>query len=143
VWRSFTDSGDWANRYGRALVELLEHLPTDQLSGKVAATIVVTLDHRTLLDQLAQKVTATDTGEPISASEARRLACNAGIVPAMLGGPSLPLDLGRQERFFTEHQRVAPSPPATTPAPRRAATGPTPGPSCTTKIPGTPVAARI
>jgi hypothetical protein len=107
VWRSFTDSGDWANRYGRALVELLEHLPTDQVSGKVAATIVVTLDHRTLLDQLAQKVAATDTGEPISASEARRLACNAGIVPAMLGGPSLPLDLGRQERFFTEHQRVA------------------------------------
>ena len=43
----------------------------------------------------------------ICAGEARRLACNAAIVPAVLAAGSLPLDLGRQERFFTEHQRVA------------------------------------
>ncbi|NYG06459.1 hypothetical protein BJ986_000946 [Phycicoccus badiiscoriae] len=43
----------------------------------------------------------------MSASEARRLACNAGLVPAVLDGASLPLDLGRAERFFTEAQRVA------------------------------------
>ncbi|HSO65950.1 MAG TPA: DUF222 domain-containing protein, partial [Ornithinibacter sp.] len=36
---------DWAHEYGSAFVELLEHLPTDRLSGKVAATVVVTIDH--------------------------------------------------------------------------------------------------
>lgn len=39
---------DWPHKYGLALVELLEHLPTDRLHGKVAATVVVTMD----LDQL-------------------------------------------------------------------------------------------
>ena len=106
TWDAFRAAdGDWAHRYGSAFVELLEHLPTDTLSGKVAATVVVTVDH----DQLKAALGAAhlDTGHDLSASEARRLACNAGIVPAVLGGRSVPLDLGRQERFFTEAQRVA------------------------------------
>lgn len=105
TWEAFQAGGDWAHRYGTAFVELLEHLPTDKLSGKVAATVVVTIDH----DQLKAAVGAAhlDTGHDVSAGEARRLACNAGIVPAVLGGQSVPLDLGRQERFFTEAQRVA------------------------------------
>ncbi|TPG17292.1 HNH endonuclease signature motif containing protein [Pedococcus bigeumensis] len=106
TWDAFRAAdGDWAHRYGKAFVELLEHLPTDALSGKVAATVLVTIDH----DQLMAGVGAAhlDTGQDLSAGEARRLACNAGIVPAVLGGRSVPLDLGRQERFFTEAQRVA------------------------------------
>jgi hypothetical protein len=96
---------DWSHEYGTAFVELLEHLPTDTLSGKVAATVVVTVDH----DHLKAAIGSAhlDTGHDLSASEARRLACNAGILPAVLGGRSVPLDLGRQERFFTEPQRVA------------------------------------
>ena len=43
----------------------------------------------------------------ISAAEARRLACAAGLIPAVLGGASQLLDLGRSQRFFTEAQRVA------------------------------------
>ena len=43
----------------------------------------------------------------LSAAEARRLACSAGILPVVLDGRSLPLDLGRSKRFFTEAQRVA------------------------------------
>ncbi len=35
-----------------------------------------------------------DTGERLSAGEARRIACNAGILPAVLNGKSVPLDLG-------------------------------------------------
>ena len=34
-----------ARLHGAAFVELLEHLPTDRLNGKVAATVVVTIDH--------------------------------------------------------------------------------------------------
>jgi len=42
-----------------------------------------------------------DTGAPISPGEARRLACDAHIVPAVLGGDSQVLDLGRTRRLFT------------------------------------------
>jgi hypothetical protein len=106
TWDAFRAAdGDWAHRYGKAFVELLEHLPTDSLSDKVAATVVVTIDH----EQLKASVGSAhlDTGMNLSAGEARRLACNAGIVPAVLGGRSVPLDLGRQDRFFSEAQRVA------------------------------------
>ncbi|HET6968566.1 MAG TPA: DUF222 domain-containing protein, partial [Ornithinibacter sp.] len=100
-----TGDRDWAHDYGSAFVELLEHLPTDRLSGKVAATVVVTIDH----DQLRESLGAAhlDTGHDLSAGEARRLACSAGILPAVLDGTTLPLDLGRTKRFFTESQRVA------------------------------------
>ena len=96
---------DWAQRYGAAFVELLEHLPTDRLSGKVAATVVVTIDHDRLRESLG--AAHLDTGHDLSASETRRVACSAGLLPAVLGGSSLPLDLGRSHRFFTEAQRVA------------------------------------
>ena len=47
------------------------------------------------------------TGEVITASEARRLACTAGILPAVLDGTSAPLDLGRSRRLFSPSQRKA------------------------------------
>ncbi|HEV7148231.1 MAG TPA: DUF222 domain-containing protein [Pedococcus sp.] len=96
---------DWSQRYGQAFVELLEHLPTDRLSGKVAATVVVTIDHEKLKDRLGAG--RLDTADALSASAARRLACNAGLLPAVLGRQSIPLDLGRTDRFFSEAQRVA------------------------------------
>ncbi|WP_438853633.1 HNH endonuclease signature motif containing protein [Agromyces sp. M3QZ16-3] len=46
-------------------------------------------------------------GQPISAATARRLAADAELIPAVLGGPSLPLDLGRSARLFTRAQRLA------------------------------------
>ena len=46
-------------------------------------------------------------GTRITAGEARRLACQAGIVPIVLGGASEPLDVGRQRRFHTKAMRVA------------------------------------
>ena len=66
---------------------------------------MVTVDHEQLVDDL--RSARLDTGDEISASEARRLACDAGILPAILDGASQPLDLGRSQRFFTEAQRVA------------------------------------
>jgi hypothetical protein len=96
---------DPAHARGSAFTEVLEHLPTDRLHGKVAATVVVTLDLDTLRGRL--KAAGLDTGDLVSAAEARRLACNAGLVPAVFGGASQPLDLGRQQRLFTEAQRLA------------------------------------
>ena len=48
-----------------------------------------------------------DTGDDLSAGEARRLACRAAIIPAVLDGASQVLDLGRKRRFHTEPQRIA------------------------------------
>ena len=47
------------------------------------------------------------TGDQITAAEARRLACNAAIVPAVLGGASEVLDLGRSRRLHSPAQRRA------------------------------------
>jgi len=96
---------DWAHAQGLAFMTLLEHLPTDHLNGKVAATVVINLDYEKLVWGLG--AAGVDTGIEISAADARRMACNAGLVPAVLGGGSLPLDLGRQTRLFSEHQRLA------------------------------------
>ncbi|MGL4745797.1 MAG: DUF222 domain-containing protein [Dermatophilaceae bacterium] len=95
----------WTRRMGQAFTELIEHAPTDHLSNKAAATVVITLDLDRLRNQL--KAAAVDTGEAISAATARRLACQAGLIPAVLGGRSQPLDLGRSARLFTETQRKA------------------------------------
>ena len=96
---------DWDHRRGLAFAELLEHLPTDHLHDKTAATVVVTIDHRDL--QEALKPAHLDSGQVISAGEARRLACGAGLIPAVLGGASVALDLGRESRLFSQAQRMA------------------------------------
>jgi hypothetical protein len=98
-------------RMGQAFCQLLERFPGSRLpkSGGVSATVVVLLDFDKLLTGLG---TATlDTGQRISAGLARRLACEAGVIPAVyrtvLGGPSVVLDLGRRRRFHDEYQRIA------------------------------------
>ncbi len=66
---------------------------------------MVTIDHTTL--QGALKAAHLDTGATITAGEARRLACSAGLIPAVLNGRSVALDLGRENRLFSEAQRLA------------------------------------
>ena len=52
-------------------------------------------------------VCTLDTGGRISAAEARRLACTAGIIPVVLGGKSQVLDVGRKRRLHNETMRIA------------------------------------
>jgi hypothetical protein len=94
-------------RMGLGLCELVEHLPTAACGGfaRVGATVIVTLPYQRLLDGLASA--RLDTGVAVSAGEARRLACNAGIVPAVLGSRGEPLDLGREVRLHTAAMRRA------------------------------------
>jgi len=66
---------------------------------------VVTLDLESLMGGL--RAAGLCDGSRISAAEARRLACAAGIIPVVLGGPSEPLDVGRKRRLHTKAQRVA------------------------------------
>jgi hypothetical protein len=94
-------------RMGRAFVELLERIPADLIakSGGTNASIVVTIGLDDLKNDLA--VAQLDTGHRLSAGAVRRLACQAGIIPSVLGGRSEPLDLGRRQRLFGRAQRTA------------------------------------
>lgn len=73
--------------------------------GRRARPIVVTIDDAVLHGALA--AADLDTGDSISSGQARRPACNAGLIPAVLAGPSQVLDLGRLERLFSEPRRTA------------------------------------
>jgi hypothetical protein len=46
-------------------------------------------------------------GVPVTANTARMLACDAGIIPAVLGSPAEVLDLGRSTRTWSRAQRRA------------------------------------
>ncbi|MFD2083342.1 HNH endonuclease signature motif containing protein [Actinopolymorpha cephalotaxi] len=46
-------------------------------------------------------------GEPLSVATIRRMACDANIIPVVLGGNGEVLDVGMADRFFTEAQRRA------------------------------------
>ena len=113
--------GPIQRRRGQAFCALLEHLDPAKLPahGGDATTVMVTMT----LDQLRSELstagvmvsagsttgekTGSTTGERISAGEARRLACNAAIIPVVLGGASEVLDLGRTSRLFSRAQRKA------------------------------------
>jgi len=94
-------------RRGKAFCALLEHMPADRLPthGGTATAVVVTVDLESLVRDVG---TATaSTGGTMTASEVRRLACSANILPAVLGGAGEVLDLGRSRRLFSPGQRKA------------------------------------
>jgi len=109
-------------KLGRAFVQFLEAIDPRRLPihGGDATTLVVTIDLERLRKDLGTAdLLGTsfipDTGDPatwtcgdrITASQARRLACNAQIIPAVLGSDGEILDLGRSTRLFTKAQRRA------------------------------------
>jgi hypothetical protein len=95
------------HQLGLAFLEYLETRGEDTLpsAGGISATVVVTMTLETLMGGL--KAAGLCDGSRISASEARRLACRAGVIPVVLGGKSQPLDIGRKGRFHTKPQRIA------------------------------------
>ena len=95
----------WTEHLGQAMCELIEHLPTDGYTNANAATLVANIDVSDLLAGLG--AATLDGGVRISAGEARRLACEASILPLVMSGDSVPLDLGRGQRLHSHHQRLA------------------------------------
>lgn len=94
-------------RSGEAFASFLENVDPARmpLHGGDATTVLVTIDLKTLESDLAG--VGLVGPEPISASEVRRLACTAEIIPVVLGGRSEVLDLGRVSRFYSTPQRKA------------------------------------
>ena len=70
------------------------------------ARIFVVVDH----DKLAARAAAAgllNGAEPLSAGDLRRLCCDAGILPVVMGGESAILDLGRERRLVSPDLRAA------------------------------------
>ncbi|MDZ5620809.1 HNH endonuclease signature motif containing protein [Nocardioides bizhenqiangii] len=97
----------YPRRLGQAFCALLEHLDPAKLPqhGGDATTVMVTIG----LDSLRSELGAGSIvgGESLSATAIRRLACNAAIIPVVLGGKGEILDLGRSRRLFSPAQRRA------------------------------------
>ncbi|YAK90115.1 DUF222 domain-containing protein [Paenarthrobacter nitroguajacolicus] len=106
-----------------AVAMTTEKLPTN---GGLRPQLTVTIDERHLFTQLTQpntpanpatpttgpapnplnSATATFTG-PIHPNTIRKIACDADIIPVLLGSDSRVLDIGRTTRIFPPHIRKA------------------------------------
>ncbi len=70
-----------------------------------ATTLIVSVDYDTLSSQL--KNAGLIDGTPIDIDELRRIACDAGIVPAIFDADGQPLYMGRKQRAATAAQKLA------------------------------------
>jgi hypothetical protein len=93
-------------RHADALVDLIrlamtvDEIPTH---GGDRVHVAVTVDFETLKSGIGTAM--LDFGGVITAAEARMLACDCKVIPAVLGMNSEPMDLGRSKRFITPGQR--------------------------------------
>ena len=71
--------------------EIIVHVDLDQLTGSAHDAGVITTQH----------------GVELAVETVRRLACDADIIPVVLNGDGVPLDVGRAKRLATVHQRRA------------------------------------
>ncbi|WP_427130906.1 DUF222 domain-containing protein [Pseudarthrobacter sp. S9] len=93
-------------------------------AGGLRPQVMVTIDYRDLLarlghtdgtaagDTAAAGRTPEHTGTllftgPVTASTVRKIACDADIIPVLLGGERQILDIGRTSRIFPPHIRKA------------------------------------
>jgi hypothetical protein len=86
-------------------------------TGGLRPQVMVTIDYRDLLDRVEHQTPSTasprlSTGAstfqgPIHPSVIRKIACDADILPVLLGSDSRILDIGRTTRVFPPHIRKA------------------------------------
>lgn len=98
------DRRDAGVRMWDALVEACDRLTaTDSLPHTHGSRtrVVVTMDYDRLRRQVEQAEGQLTSGAPLSATAVRRLACDAEIIPAVLGSDGQVLDVGRTRRLVT------------------------------------------
>ena len=96
-----------ATRRADALLELIGRaVASPGLTRTPRTRLVVTMSYQALLEQVRGAGLA-DNDAVLSPGTVRRLACEAQIIPTVLGGPSQVLDQGFHERYFTGAQRLA------------------------------------
>jgi len=110
------------HRRALALVAMLQGRP-DGLTGialggsscdrPARAEIVVHIDYELLAGAVGEtglgdaRTCRTLNGSELTVETIRRLACEAEIIPLVLDGKSVPLDVGKSKRLATAHQRRA------------------------------------
>ena len=101
----------WERLMGQGFARLLESIDPDSLPrhGGDATVVNVVISLEELRKELGTAILGFDetNGTTISAAEARKMACNATIIPWVLGGDGQVLDAGRLSRFFQPIQRKA------------------------------------
>ena len=75
--------------------------------GGIKPCLMITIDLDALKTAGAQATGDLQFGEGLSAAAVRRLACDANVIPIVLGATSEPLDIGRAKRFVTDTIRQA------------------------------------
>lgn len=89
------------------LVMLAQHgLDCDTPTSGVKTTVVLRMNVTDLENDRALGE-CDQLSSPISVGTLRAMAVDAGVVPVVMGGDSLPLDMGRLRRYFTPAQRIA------------------------------------
>lgn len=77
-------------------------------SGHGRGGVVVHIDLGSLTDgRHSNSVCETDSGIELPIETARRMACDAGVIPVVLNGAGVVLDEGRRKRLATAEQRTA------------------------------------
>jgi hypothetical protein len=110
------------HRRALALVAMLQGRP-DGLTGiaiggsscdrPARAEIVVHIDYELLAGGAGERQLGTEStcrtlnGSELTVETIRRLACEAEIIPLVLDGKSVPLDVGKSKRLATAYQRRA------------------------------------
>ena len=96
--RMLTESAP--HRRAEALVHMARHAVAHAEDchgqGGNRATLILGMPHQSLLDGLG--TAGTPDGKRLPAAAARRMACDAGIIPAVYGADSQILDFGRLTR---------------------------------------------
>jgi hypothetical protein len=98
-----------AMRRADALLAMVNHHSQETLApihGGDRPRIVLSLSYDQLLQNCWDAHLAS-AGDRIDAGTARRLLCDADLMPAVLGGPSEILDVGRSQRLATPAIRAA------------------------------------
>ncbi|MBC7277919.1 HNH endonuclease signature motif containing protein [Nocardioides sp.] len=101
----------WERMMGQGFARLIETIDPNALPrhGGDATVVNVVISLEELRKELGTATLGYDetNGTTITAAEARRMACNATIIPWVLGGDSEVLDAGRASRVFLPIQRKA------------------------------------
>ena len=97
-----------ATRRADALVDLISRAVQAAAGTPVTdkAKVVVTMHWDSLIGQVVG-TGMTMTGDILSAETVRRMACDAAIIPTVLGSDGELLDLGRERRLVTPALRLA------------------------------------
>jgi hypothetical protein len=108
--RGVDTGGDAVTDRNRIAAHALVDLATSstQAARPASVEMVVVVDLDTLRDGLHDhSVCETHEGVELSVDTIRRLACDADIIPAVLNGDGVVVDLGRSKRLASREQRRA------------------------------------